>query len=386
MAKQGFRVIDSDMHVMEPADLWQRYLEPKYRDRAPVGTTRGGRDIGLTIDGKLVNQPDIVIENWDRALAAHMGPREKDYAFAVARNWDGVSQIEAMDREGIDVAALFPSRGLFVLGLDSSETAGKNGLEPDFASAIARAYNNWLADLCATNRKRMFGAAMVAPHDPAGAARETRRAARELGFRSIFLLPGWVNRRPWHDPSYDPIWAECQEHDIPVVFHGGGPDLLTGDYGQGFRASLMMWHTFAHSLGPMSALVSLIGGGVFDRFPRLRAGFLEANCSWAPWLIYRLEDHYEDYVGRHEIKLERSVSQYFVENCFVSVEADEGPSDLYVQRFGDDNVAFSTDYPHPDAKFPRAVDKFLTLPLSDTSKRKFLWDNCARLYGLDSSW
>ena len=27
-------VVDCDSHVMEPADLWQRYLEPEFRDRA----------------------------------------------------------------------------------------------------------------------------------------------------------------------------------------------------------------------------------------------------------------------------------------------------------------------------------------------------------------
>jgi uncharacterized protein len=383
MAKRGFKVMDSDMHVIEPPDLWQRYLEPAWRSRAPVGTTQGGRDIGLVFaDGAPANLPDVDLPRWGEALAAHMGPREPDYRFAVERGWDGGSQLEAMDREGIDVAVLFPSRGLFALGLDSTQSGASRALEPDFAAAIARAYNTWLSELCSADRRRLYGAAMVAPHDVASAVKETRRTVRDLGFRSIFLLPGWVNRRPWHHPVYDPLWAECQELDVPVVFHGGGPDLLTGDYGQGFRESLMMWHTFAHSLGPMSALVSLIGGGVFDRFPRLRAGFLEANCSWAPWLIYRLEDHYEDYVGRHEIALRRRVSEYFVQNCFVSVEADEGPSDLYVQRFGDDNVAFSTDYPHPDAKFPHAVERFLSLPLSDATRRKFLWDNCARLYGL----
>ena len=36
MAKAGFKVLDSDMHVMEPPDLWQRYIDPAFRDRAPV--------------------------------------------------------------------------------------------------------------------------------------------------------------------------------------------------------------------------------------------------------------------------------------------------------------------------------------------------------------
>lgn len=144
----------------------------------------------------------------------------------------------------------------------------------------------------------------------------------------------------------------------------------------------MMWHTFSHSLGPMAAAVNFTAGGVFDRFPKLRAAFLEANCSWAPWLFCRLDDHYEEYTGRFEVKLAAKPSEYFRSNCFVSVEADEAAARLYIQWFGDDNVVFSTDYPHPDSKFPHSVQRFLNLPINRESQRKILWDNCARLYDL----
>jgi uncharacterized protein len=145
----------------------------------------------------------------------------------------------------------------------------------------------------------------------------------------------------------------------------------------------MLWHTFSHSLGPMAALVSFAGGGVLERFPRLRAGFLEASCSWAPWLLARLDDHYEEYIGRFEVKLSKLPSEHFRDNCYISVEADEKPAPLVVDWMGDDNVVFSTDYPHPDSKFPHAVDKFLSMPLPDQVRRKFLWDNCARLYAIE---
>jgi predicted TIM-barrel fold metal-dependent hydrolase len=383
MANAGFQVMDSDMHVVEPPDLWQRYLAPEWRDSAPIGTTTHPRDIGVLVRGEAPNRPGTMTQSWVRALEAHMTPRDRDYDFAVARGWDGASQLDAMEREGIDVAVLFPSRGLFVLGFDSTETAGKEGIEPGLAAALARAYNDWLHDFCTPDRERLLAAAMVAPHDVESAVAETRRCVRELGMKAIFLLPGWVNGRPWHDAAYDPLWAECERLGIPVGFHGGGPDRLGSDYGLGFRDSLMMWHTFSHCLGPMSALVSMLGGGVFDRFPRLRAGFLEANCSWAPWLVHRLDEHYGEYVGRHEIALSRSPAEAFRTNCWVSIEADEAASPHYVTTFGNDNVAFSTDYPHPDSKFPNAVDRFLSLPLSDETKRKFLWDNCARLYGIE---
>ena len=53
-----------------------------------------------------------------------------------------------------------------------------------------------------------------------------------------------------------------------------------------------------------------------------------------------------------------------------------------VAAFGDDNLVTTTDYPHGDSKYPKAMDRFLTLPLGDQSKKKILWDNALRLYAL----
>ena len=51
-----------------------------------------------------------------------------------------------MDMEGIDSTVLFPSRGLFVLSLQSAEHIGPDGMDPGLSSAIARAYNDWMFD------------------------------------------------------------------------------------------------------------------------------------------------------------------------------------------------------------------------------------------------
>jgi uncharacterized protein len=381
MANSGFKLMDSDLHLIEPADLWPRYIDPAFKDAAPIGNSGGPRLDAVELPG---GKPlmDPVTAKWFPSLSAHMEPLNALYEFALKRNWDSVSQLEAMEQEGIDVAILFPTRGLYVLGLDSAETAGARGFEPALATAIARAYNDWLYDFCAADRQRLVGAAMVAPHDVEAAVAETRRCVNELGFKAVYVNPAYINKRPWHDPYYDPLWAECERLDVAVGFHGGGPGQVE-DFGIGLAHSgLMMWHTFSHSLGPMAALVNFTAGGVFDRYPRLRAAFLEANCSWAPWLLGRLDDHYEEYTGKFEFKLAHKPSTYFKRNCYVSMEADEAAASLYLQWFGDDNVVFSTDYPHPDSKFPHSVTRFLNLPLTERSKRKILWDNCARLYNL----
>jgi predicted TIM-barrel fold metal-dependent hydrolase len=190
-----------------------------------------------------------------------------------------------------------------------------------------------------------------------------------------------VNRKPWHHRHYDPLWAVCQELGIPVAFHGGGRTLLTPDFGlEVFADRLMMWHTFNQPLGVMAAAVSLIAGGVLERFPELRVALLEGNCSWAPWLMHRLDEH-QEWVGWYEAKeLTKKPSDYFRENCFVSVEVDEETVVHYLDWFGDDNLVFSTDYPHGDSQYPHAVETFRKLPFSEETQRKVAGDNWSRLY------
>jgi predicted TIM-barrel fold metal-dependent hydrolase len=75
-------------------------------------------------------------------------------------------------------------------------------------------------------------------------------------------------------------------------------------------------------------------------------------------------------------------SEYFKRQCFALVECDEAPVKYVIDWLGDDRLVFSTDFPHGDSKFPNAVESFLTLPITEESKRKTLWDNCAAYYGL----
>jgi uncharacterized protein len=379
VTSQGYRVADSDMHVLEPADLWQRYIDPAFKHAAPVGLSELRRDMRVKVKSHVMLRIGPVRPSRGDTVA-WSAEQDKTYADAERRGWDATSQVNAMDAEGLDLAVLFPSRGLFVLGLDSPQVVGVDGLEPDFAAAIARAYNDWLKDFCAEHPKRLLGAGMVAPHDPQAAAAEARRCVETLGFRAIFLAPGCVNRRPWHDPAYDALWAECERLNVPITFHGGGQTFLKPDFSLEVLDKLMMWHTFNQPLGIMTVAVSLTSGGVLERFPKLRVGLLEGNCGWAPWLFDRLDEHWE-WVGRYEVpELKKKPSEYFRANCFLAVEAEEGTVKHYVEWFGDDNLVFSTDYPHADSKYPRAVEAFFDLPLSDASKRKVLWDNWLRLY------
>jgi predicted TIM-barrel fold metal-dependent hydrolase len=378
--KNGFRVADSDMHLFEPADLWQRWIDPAWKHAAPVGLSEMRRDMRVKVKSHVILRLGTVRPQSDRSAwkAEHEGP----YDHAERQGWNPASQKEAMDAEGLDVAVLFPTRGLFVLGLDTPAMMGPDGLEPELAAAIARAYNDWLADFCAHDPQRFLAAGMVAPHDVDAAVAEARRCA-ERGFKAVFLPPGTVNRRPWHHPAYDPLWGECERLGLAVGFHGGGQNFLRPDFSLEVLDKLMMWHTFSQPLGIMATAVSLTAGGVCERFPKIRFALLEGNCAWAPWLFYRLDEHFEWLGAMEAPELTMKPSDYFRRNCWLSVEADEALVRQYVEVCGDDNLVFSTDYPHADSKYPHAVETFLTLPLPETSKRKILWDNWCRLYAVE---
>lgn len=370
MAKDGFKVFDSDMHVLEPVDLWERYIDRRFKHRAPKGSTRKATDVGVVVDGTDAFQLSDLI-----ARVSFPGGLDR-FAEDIARSFDAIAQLRAMDREGIDVTVLYPSRGLFVNSFPD--------MEPEFSEAIARAYNDWLADFCqAGNPRRMYGAAMLPIQDLDRSIGEARRAVEALGFKAIFLRPN--PPRPgvyWHQPLFDPLWEAIQDLGVPVGFHEGvashmptvGDDRFGGDH-------FALQHACSHSMEQMLAVAAMTLGGVLARFPRLKVAFLEGNGSWLPFWLWRLDEHWEN-PGKYENPtVTQRPSEYFYRQCWVSLECEEWPARQAVDLCGADCFIFSTDYPHYDTKYPEATAHFLKLPLADESKRKILWANCARLYG-----
>ena len=369
MAKDGFKDMDSDMHVVEPTDLWQRYVAPAFKDLAPQGMSRHSRDLGIRLGGRIYLQEN---RSYSNAVIPIMTEQMDVYTDPELRNWDSASQVMAMDNEGIDLAVVFPSRGLFSLGSDD--------IDPALATAISRAYNDWLAEFC-SGSDRLWGAGMVPPHDVEGAVQEARRSVNDLGFKTVFIRPNPVHGRNWHDRYYDPLWEEIERLGVPLSFHEGGLVDLPQP-GDNFETH-MLYHTCTHPMAMMLAVVDLVGGGVLERFPNLTVAFLEGNCSWAPWLLWRLDEHYEMSAAYDHPDLKMEPSEYFRRQCYLSIECDEEPGEI-ISKYGlENNVVFSTDYPHADSKYPKSVDRFLQMSLSQQAKRKILWDNCARLYGVE---
>jgi predicted TIM-barrel fold metal-dependent hydrolase len=372
MAKNGFKILDSDMHIMEPPDLWQRYIDAPFKARAPRGVTSSNvRDLRMVYpDGR--EWARTTTRQNDSARGHNFERNQEIYRNHAERGWTAAVQLEAMELEGIDVAVLYPTRGLRALVVEEMDAA--------FAAAIARAYNNWLHDFCGENPERLIGAGMISPYDIHDAVSEARRCA-ELGFRAVFLRANPLVKHQWHDPYYDPLWDALGDLNLALGFHestGTGKQQI----GERLEPNLMLRRVYAQPLEQMLALGSFCAGGVLARHPRLRVAFLEANCSWLPWLLWRLDEGWEREGDVWAPDVTRRPSEYFKRQCVVSVEPDEVTVKHVIDCMGGRSIVFSTDFPHGDSKYPAAVDHFLKLPISDEDKRNILWSNCADYYAM----
>ena len=207
-----YKVIDADGHILEPLDLWDKYMDPAYRERAPrVFLDDNGKE-RLSIEGKVLGNPKGLGRLG--AVGARDGSVPADtmmYADGRPGGFDPHARIKDLDVDGIDAAFLYPSLGLFAGAIQ----------DPKLAGAVCRAYNRWLADYCRPYPDRLFGVAMLPMQSIELAIEEMRYARKELGMRGGFLRPNPYNGRMLSHPDYAPFWAEVQELDFAIGLHEG---------------------------------------------------------------------------------------------------------------------------------------------------------------------
>ncbi len=175
-------VIDADGHILEPPDLWQRYLEPRYRDCAiRIVTGQDGYEY-LEIDrqisrlcrrgqlatlGGMGKKVEDATRMRERAMRGELSPEELRYQMpgpgdtylkgAAFGTMDMKERIKLLDRESMAKAVLYPTLGL----LWEAEC-----LDAEISTAYCRAYNRWIADFCRDSGGRLIPIAHLSLGQP----------------------------------------------------------------------------------------------------------------------------------------------------------------------------------------------------------------------------
>jgi len=366
MSETSFRVIDIDGHVREADDLWERYLEPPFRFRAPRIEQVPNGQLLFLLEGKRHHRRP---EESPFRIKTDGSPVNEFRGLAT----DPRERLQDMDRDGIERGMLFPSAGLYLPSVE----------EGSYAVALCRAYNNWLFDYCQCDRKRLMGVAVIPVQDIRAALEETRRAIQDLGFKGIFVRPNPVKGRTLDDPYYDPLYRTLQQLGVPLFVHEGSGAYLPTAGADRFQGQWFFTHTISHPFEQMLTSLGLICKGTLERHPDLQVVFLEAGAGWLPYWLWRMDEHYE-MLPFQVPWLKMKPSDYFRRQCYISFEPDETRLGEVLAAVGPDRAVFASDYPHWDAKLSGAPKAVIDRPdISADTKRKIMGENAARLLRLD---
>jgi hypothetical protein len=344
-------IIDADGHVYERDHELFEYLDEPFVGKQ----TLLGFPFWPTIDG------------FQRgAIYAHLHVHK---SFETdARIW-----LDFLDQTEIARTVLYPTLGL---------TCGFIR-DPEWAIAVTKAYNNWLAERYVKVSPRLLGMAMLPLQEPREAAKELRRAVTELHMVGA-VLPGVGLRKPLGHGDFDPLYAEAERLGCALAVHGGSSQGLGLDLLEKFA----QMHTLAHPFAQMIQVTSVVMSGVLDRFPGLRIAFLEAGVGWAPFLMDRMDRSYEgrpreEYIGGVKGKPSTYLKSGRV---FFNVDPTETTTlPSVVKTLGARALLFTSDFPH-EGNAERCRREIATLEhwegLTEEEKRTMLSDNARLFYRL----
>ena len=365
-------IIDLDSHLRESYAMDEVYkLDPPYEEFTPVKIADGEpherrfrlgfRNIGGEEPIRSAYNHNYMYdpkENWrGGALAARQ-----------IVGFDMAKRIEGNKAEKLDKQIIFPT-GISLPAM----TEGPLG------AALAHAYNTWAAKLVKGYEDQLLPVAMIPAGCPEQMPAELRRAVTELGFKAAHLVC-YEGEHNLDDPAFFPFYEAAQELDVPLFCHPNGH---MGFITERFHNFLQM-HTLGRPTNCTQALVGLVGGGVFERYPRLKVAFFECSAEWPLYWMHRLDDDFEwlkDDQHRHlQIPLSMKPSEYVQRNCYVTLEADEGNLGESIEELGADHILMATDYPHFDSEYPDTVSKIQSRnDISAKQKEMILGENARTL-------
>jgi predicted TIM-barrel fold metal-dependent hydrolase len=421
MNRKGFPVFDGDSHVVEPLELWEKYLEPEYRTLGKFSLWReeGQRGSYLKVNGKVFrdttnsNIPRHAIwrpgMTWDDV--GELDPRQRHAMTQGASNPQ--ARLNDMDAMGVDQAFLYPT--WFAEGFHLVE-------DPDVAYALARAYNNWIADFCNAAPNRLFAAAMIPLQNMDYTVEELWRVSKIPCFRGAFIRPMFVEGRYFTHPYYDPLWAELESLGLAAAVHptaglwnpewtshgpfcekvkgrinrhamvavdGGGPFAGGGTVSNFvFAASPPLGHPIAPILAPwldnhMFVASSLIAFTVMQRYPKMKAVVAHGKGSWMEEVLEKMEASARTIPLLHYYSVRTDTEEMWKEgHVMLGFDAEERLIQKLPHDFAE-KVVWGSRYPHHDTTSAwDAIDALTQARADEPTIARMLGANAAEQFGV----
>ncbi|HWL45230.1 MAG TPA: amidohydrolase family protein [Ilumatobacter sp.] len=383
----GLKLIDADSHYTEPLDLWTSRAPAKYQDRVPqVRIADNGRPHWF-IDGRQGPKDSGVsfVDTKGRKVAYY----DADMLGGAARgdvhpaSYDAKARVEMLDEMGIYAQIVYPN----VLGF-ATPTLIQN-LDRDYSVEIVKIYNDAMAEWQAEGPGRLYPQAVLPFWDIPASVLEAQRV-KELGLTGVTMAgePHLGGLPDLGQPDWNPLYEALEDLELPIDIHIGARNVEVAADGPGAS-----WPSLPERAGkPVRSvqielanarfLANIVASDILIRYPKLRWVSVESGIGWIPFVLERVDYEYREEfegMGPPELPPAKEMFQRGVYGTFWFEDA--GPTVL-IDRIGEDNILWETDFPHPTSLYPSPVERSeeKLKDLEPRVVRKIMQDNAAKLY------
>ncbi len=279
--------------------------------------------------------------------------------------WDASVRVKEMDDTNVTMQVLSTIPVLF-----------NYWAKPEHGNETSRFFNDHIAQCVAYEPKRFIGIGTVPLQDIDLSIREMERCVRELKMPGLEIGSN-INGKNLSDPYFLPFWEAAEELGCAIFVH---PWEMMGE--NDMQKYWLPW-LVGMPAETARAITSMIFGGVFRKFPRLRVAFAHGGGSF-PFTIGRIEHGFNVRPDLCAIDNDVNPREYLGKFWIDALVHDPKTLDYVMDVIGEDRICMGSDYPFPLGEHrPGALIN--SMNYTDTQKQQLLWDNGMKWLGKESS-